>query len=99
VAVITNPDWIRRPSAQDLARYYPSRAQTLGKEGRATMTCSVTVSGTLTACSVVSEEPDGMGFGDALIRMSKTFKMRPKQTDGRPVEGGKVTIPFRFTLA
>ena len=55
------------------------------------MSCSVTVQGTLTACSVVSEDPDGLGFGDALIRMSKTFKMRPKQTDGRPVEGGKVT--------
>ena len=40
VAVITNPDWLRRPSAEDVARYYPTRAQNLSKEGRATIRCT-----------------------------------------------------------
>ena len=97
-AVITNPDWLRQPSGDDIARYYPSRAQTLGREGRATIRCQVTASGTLTGCSVTSEDPSDMGFGDAAMRMSRLFKMRPKTNDGRPVEGASVTIPIRFRL-
>ena len=35
--VITNPDWLRRPSGEDLAQYYPERAQRLGVAARATL--------------------------------------------------------------
>jgi protein TonB len=96
--VITNPDWERRPSGDDLARYYPSRAQALNKEGRATITCTVTAKGTLTSCSVVSEEPADLGFGEAALRMARLFRMKPKTADGVAVEGGRVTIPLGFKL-
>ena len=39
-----------------------------------------------------------MGFGDAAMKMSKLFKMRPQTKDGQPVDGGTVRIPIRFTL-
>ena len=39
-----------------------------------------------------------MGFGEATLRMSKLFRMRPKTQDGAPVEGGSVRIPIRFNL-
>ncbi|WP_304167839.1 energy transducer TonB [Phenylobacterium aquaticum] len=97
-SVITNPDWARRPSGDDISRYYPDRASRMSQDGRATISCSVTAKGTLENCDVVSEDPADFGFGDSALRMSKLFKMKPKTADGAPVEGGTVRIPIRFTL-
>jgi protein TonB len=58
----------------------------------------VTAQGTLTNCEVTSEEPDSAGFGDAAMRMSRLFKMRPMTKDGSPVAGGTVRIPIAFRL-
>ena len=38
-SVITNPDWARKPSGEDIARYYPDRALRMEVEGRATLSC------------------------------------------------------------
>ena len=54
--------------------------------------------GTLDGCSVQSEEPGDMGFGDAAMKLSKLFKMRPQTKDGQPGDGGTVRIPIRFVL-
>lgn len=97
-SVITQPDWVRRPTGEDLARYYPDRAQRMNIEGRASIACTVNARGTLDACSVASESPADAGFGDAALRMSKLFKMRPMTKDGAPVDGGKITIPIVFQL-
>lgn len=96
--VITRPDWARLPDARDLERFYPPRAREQEVEGRSTIRCSVTAQGTLVDCSVVSESPDGYGFGEAAVRMSSRFRMRPRTIDGQPVEGGTVTVPIRWQL-
>ncbi|MGA0603009.1 energy transducer TonB [Caulobacter sp. KR2-114] len=82
----------------DIMRYYPERAQRLGVEGKAVISCTVNAEGRLADCAVVSEDPPGFGFGDAAVKMSSIFKMRPKAQNGIPVGGGKVTIPIRFQL-
>jgi protein TonB len=58
----------------------------------------VTAKGTVAGCSVVSESPADYGFGDAAIKLSRGFRMKPKRADGSPVEGGIVTIPIVFRL-
>ena len=55
--VITRPTWDRLPTGDDLARYYPERAQRLEVEGRVVMVCRVKATGDLVACEVVSETP------------------------------------------
>jgi protein TonB len=97
-SVITSPDWLRKPSGEDIARYYPERAQRMNVGGRATLSCTVNARGTLENCSVISEEPGDQDFGSAAMRMSKLFKMRPMTRDGAPVAGGTVRIPIRFEL-
>jgi protein TonB len=97
-SVITQPDWARRPTGEEVARYFPDRASRMGVNGRATISCSVTSRGALQNCSVVSEDPSDQGFGDAAIKMSKLFKMRPMSKDGAPTDGGQVRIPISFVL-
>ena len=96
--MITQPDWLRKPTPEDVSRYYPERAQRLNVEGRATISCTVSAQGTLTSCSVTEETPSDQGFGDAAMRMSKLFKMKPQTKDGSPVSGGTVRIPLVFKL-
>jgi protein TonB len=67
-------------------------------EGRATISCRVNAKGTLDSCSIVSDEPADMGFGESAMKMSKLFKMRPQTKDGQPVDGGQVRIPIAFRL-
>lgn len=96
--VMTNPDWLRRPSGEDLMRYFPDRAQRAMVEGRATISCSVTDKGALADCSVIEESPVDYGFGDAAVKLGALFKMRPQTRNGQPVAGGTVRIPIRFVV-
>lgn len=96
--VVTNPDWARRPTGDEVGRYYPEAAWREGVEGAATLSCRVEVTGSLKACAVVSETPAGAGFGDAALRLAPHFKMRPMTVNGQPVDGGSVRIPLAFRL-
>lgn len=96
--VVTQPDWLRRPSAEDMGNFYPKLASSLDVEGRATISCDVTFEGKLTNCTVVSQAPPDFGFGAAAVGMASVFQMRPMTKDGKPVDGGIVRIPIMFRL-
>lgn len=97
-SVITNPQWLERPNARDFARYYPERALERGQEGRVNLACIVAADGRI-SCSVTSEDPQGWGFGEAALRISRHFRMSPQTRDGAATSGGRVNVPIRFNVA
>jgi TonB family protein len=99
VRVIGTPDWVRKPTGEQMAKYYPKAASDAGKEGFATITCRVRADGTLRACKVIKQQPGRYGFGEAALKLSSTFRMRARDEYGRPTAGGRVNIPIKFALA
>ena len=97
-AVVTQPDWLRKPTGEDMAEHYPQAAQVLGLEGRATLSCRVAATGRLTGCEVIDESPKDIGFAQATLAMADTFEMKPQSVNGQPVAGGYVRIPIVFRL-
>jgi protein TonB len=96
--VIGQPHWLSQPSAAEMGRFYPPQALDDNVEGRAVIRCTVTVAGTLTACAIAREQPQGYGFGRAALQLSPYFRMTPKTEDGRPVGGASVEVAIQFRL-
>jgi TonB family protein len=90
---VVMPDWLKRPSGDDLARVWPKAG--LDRSGFAAIKCKVNVKGLLYACTVMNESPAGAGFGPAALMLAPNFRMRPKMVGGRPVESD-VVVPIRF---
>jgi protein TonB len=58
----------------------------------------VRADGKLESCNVTSEDPSGLGFGAAALKMASLFQMKPETRDGEPVAGASVTVPIVFKL-
>lgn len=96
--VITQPDWDRKPSGEDMARYYPTMAQFADLTGKAILNCTVTAQGLLANCTISGETPSGFGFGDAALQMASLFRMKPMTVNGVPASGATIRIPINFRL-
>jgi TonB family protein len=95
---IVEPDWQRFPTVEDMAKYYPKAALKEDLAGRAVISCMVTLEGRLADCRATAAWPEGAGFGEAAVAMSEVFRMRPQTKGGKPVAGGRVTIPLEFLM-
>jgi len=89
------PHWVRKPDGDDVASVYPSGA--LGRGGHAVVLCKITADGSMSDCKLLSEQPEGLGFGDAALKLAPHFKMSATTSDGRSVEGLTVNVPMTFS--
>ena len=93
--------WVRMPEVS-----FPNRsgidAETMAEPGPAlaALTCTVTARGSLRACRVESEFPEGAGFGRAsVIRAHREGKVGPEDPDSTAsMEGRTVGWVIRFNM-
>lgn len=95
---ISDPDWDTRPTIEMLARAYPVAPMRLRIQGRTSIRCDVSDLGVLENCELLSESPEGMGFGQAALGLAHRFRMKPRTVGGEPVAGGVVRIPISFSM-
>ena len=93
---VVQPEWLRTPKATDIFRAHPRDRRGHWVKGGATMICTITTTGTLTACRVTEERPQGAGMGAAVIKLAPLFQMRPLDLKLRPVVGRFIYIPVEF---
>lgn len=93
-SLITRPDWLVRPTPQQLAGFFPRGAKTTS--GRVSLSCTVLSDTTVSNCHVTEETPEGQGFGEAALKASKTFRMSPQTVDGEPTDRGSVSTVLNF---
>ncbi|EJL30223.1 Gram-negative bacterial tonB protein, partial [Caulobacter sp. AP07] len=90
----SNPDWMKKPTAQDLGAVFPVAAAKKGVDGSASIKCQLSIEGFLQKCVVASETPPGLGFGLAALQLAPQFRMTPKIRGGKPVVSDDVVIPI-----
>ncbi len=94
--VLGRPRWVTRPNADSAATAYPAAALAANVSGSGLVACSVGPNGALADCAVVSETPEGQGFGAAALRLSTAFTMGLWSDEGLPTHGARVTLPIMF---
>jgi protein TonB len=94
---LTHPSWIRTPAAEELAAAFPQAAREAKiSSGRGVVDCKVQVGGGFGDCVVASEEPAGLGFGAAALKLAPAFALSSWTEDGRPLDGARLQLPIRF---
>jgi TonB family protein len=93
--IITRPQWAKVSNSISFARFYPKAAARARIHGHVDLACVVQLDGAAD-CLVTSEDPPGLGFGDAALKISRLFRFIPMQRDGVPVAGGRINIPINF---
>ena len=87
------------PGMNPFAWYYPGRAQRMEIGGKAVMNCEVDMEGRFQDCRLVSETPEGYGFGEATLLVAPYFKIKPTlNAAGDPVPGGRIDFPLVWSL-
>jgi TonB family protein len=94
---VSTADWLRKPSPDDITRYYPKLAQDHNIGGKVRVQCRLANDGVLNDCVVLSETPTGYGFGEAALNVATRFQMRPGTRDGQPI-AGQIIVPIIFSL-
>jgi len=88
-----------QPDPADIHRFYPPHALQSDQQGRGVVQCTAGSEGRMRDCLVVEEDPPGMGFGMAAIRLAETTVAVPLQDGaGAPTAGRTARIPIRFLL-
>lgn len=84
------------PSYQDVVAAYPVKARAQGIAGRGAISCKINKSGGLGDCSIISEAPNGFGFGAAARGLAKKFLAPASLPDGKSTNGSLAQITVSF---
>lgn len=91
------PEWRALPTREQVNGVYPKAAWDKGVSGGATLLCTLGVNGRVRDCEVVREAPAGQGFGQAVLLLSRHFRITPRRENGRAVET-RLVIPYLMLM-
>ena len=94
--VIVGPSWKALPGPKRVKEAYPDRAYKERLAGKVQLDCLITTDGWAADCQVLSETPQGYGFGGAAIRLVTANQLNPGTVDGVPTAMRR-KVPFSFT--
>ena len=93
-ADISRVTWAQHPIPM-----YPALAAADGIDGGTViLSCTVESDGRASGCTVLSETPEGVGFGDAALASMERARFSPRTVDGA-APNAKVRFTIRFRLA
>jgi protein TonB len=96
--LIRNPEWASLPSQEQIDALYPARAGRRRIPADVILLCQVLAEGVVVGCRVETESPAGLGFGEAALKMTPMFRIRPKLVDGQAVDRALVRVPIGFSM-
>lgn len=94
-ANVEPPAWVKKPDYEKMRSVWPRDALMRGQGGKATLECIITTRGLLEGCTVISETPEGAGFGAAALQLTPSFLLKPSKKDGKPIQTS-IRIPVSF---
>ena len=96
---IASPTWVIGFDPAKSVKMFPPDAAAQGiTSGRGIARCVVAPDGTLTGCTPLPGDPDGVGFSEAAVKLASLLRMNPWTADGAPVDGAVVRLPIRLNL-
>jgi hypothetical protein len=84
---IRDPLWLTSPHGHWTGAYVPDMAARVNQKGAAMVACIATDKGARSDCRVLSEEPNGFGFGEGAMRVLQHARMKAPSASGAPVAG------------
>ena len=88
-----NADWYKRPTSAELAFYLPKTAP---PDGWGEIACRTVDRYRVEDCHVLGEEPQGSGFGRAVLNAAWQFKVLPPRAGDHPLIGAWVRIRIEY---
>lgn len=83
----------------DLADYMPDKAIDANAKGESTVACRWDAGGRVTGCTIISESPQGFGFGQATLRLMRDHgRVAARNPDGTFTAGEGLKIRFRWVV-
>jgi hypothetical protein len=93
------PVWLSTFEPEAMAQAFPAEAKAKGvTKGAAVLRCEVKEAGALDDCEVMLARPDGLGFDEAAMRLSRSMRMNLWSADARPVQGGVAHVAIEMDL-
>ena len=90
------PIWAHAPSAYRLSATYPESSLERGREGEASVHCTVLQNGALDCVKMSETNPD---FGLAALRVAHLFRHAPTRADGSSAIGAPVNLHVVFRMS
>lgn len=96
---MTRPAWTGQPDAAVMRELFPLQAMAadIGK-ARVILGCVVGADGALSGCKVESEDPQGVGFGDAAQKAATYYRVRSWTEEGTPTIGQSIHLAIGYDL-